>query len=260
MREHASYIFVEVQRFGEPDVAHHSACCRRARMPVPRGTSLRGSSLRATDPTRGNGRRRLGANQRHTVRSGESQAGFRSKRHRQLLQRSAAPLQYTDNHSPPGASGAGTLRRADLLSRRVTADHQRAGHRIETQNTPSPARPPRGQLVHGDLPGVLAPLDQGPHVRVCGGRVTKKFTAELGARDRKPCGPTRVRTHRAPRPVPGSVELDGRNSPRPDERGNPAYDGPAEEYVEERNSKRMWMGPLVRFRHRNAIEHEQYGQ
>jgi hypothetical protein len=156
MREHTSYFIVGDTASGEPDVAHHSACCRGARQPV-----LRGASLRATHSTRRIGRRRHGADQRHTVRSRKSQAGFRSERLRQRLECAAAPSQYPHDHNPTGTSGTGTRRRAVLLSIRLTAADQRVRRRAEKQDTPSPARPSAGQLVHGDLPGLLvACVDQ----------------------------------------------------------------------------------------------------
>jgi hypothetical protein len=67
----------------------------------------------------------------------------------------------------------------------------------------------RSARSRGFAGGVSASRSRTVHSRLRWPRVAKKFTAGLGARDRKPCGPTCVRTHRTARPVPGCIKLDG---------------------------------------------------
>lgn len=146
--ERVSYFIVEVP--GGRNVAHDFACSRRAWQLVPAR-----ASLRAADPARGIGWGRQFGNQRCAVRSRQSKGPVRPERYRKCLSCAAAPHQHACTRGPLVTVGTDARRRADLLSGRVTADHQPARYRAEAQGTAAPARPPAGLQLHGDLPGML---------------------------------------------------------------------------------------------------------
>ena len=156
-REPAPYLFVEDKLPGRSDVPHHCPCSRRARLPLhPR------TRLRATHPSCRLGRRGQRADQRHTLRSGQSQDPLRPQRHRKCRKRAVAS--HPRAHGPLDSDG--TCHRCDanitqprrdaaFLSDCVTGDHRYACRRAETQGAASPTRSPAGLDLHRHLSGVL---------------------------------------------------------------------------------------------------------
>jgi hypothetical protein len=135
----------------DTDVSHCSSRSRRAGQPECPGTSLR-----AADSARGIGRCRSFGGQRRTIWSRQSQVALGPQRHRQCLDRASAPQQLSGLYEHSGANAAFPFtRRRAALCRGHTAAHHCACHGTKKQVTLAPATSPRGQLVHGDLPGML---------------------------------------------------------------------------------------------------------
>lgn len=147
-REPAPYF--SCRSSGGSNVPHDCACSRRARQFLPAR-----AGLRATDPARRIGWGRQCADQRCAIRSRQSQSSLRSQRHRKCIECAATPQQHARTRAPLDAFGTDTRRHAAIFSGRVAADHQRPWYQAEKQGAASPARPPAGLPLHGDLPGVL---------------------------------------------------------------------------------------------------------